>query len=67
MIDMLSRKSASGDISLNLALQYLRENEWGLAKMAAEQALAKGRLSEPETAVALLRDVCRRLGVAHPG
>ncbi len=63
MVDLLSSKSNSGDISINLARQLLQRNEWGLAMRAVERGFAKGRLSEPEEAVALLQDICQRLGI----
>lgn len=63
MIDFLSRKTASGDLYINLAVQYLGQNEWGMAKKAVEDGFAKGCLSEPEKAQALLEDICCRLGV----
>lgn len=63
MIDLLTKKAASGDICINLAAQYLGQNEWGLAKRAVEEGFAKGHLSDPEEAQALLRDICQRLGL----
>ncbi len=63
MVDLLSSKSNSGDICINLARQLLQRNEWGLAMRAVERGFAKGRLSEPEEAVALLQEICQRLGI----
>ena len=63
MLDLLSRKSSSGDLDVNLAMRHLASHEWGRARMTLERALAKGRLSEPETVSTLLQEVCNRLGV----
>jgi len=61
MIALLSRKAYSGDLYINMAMGYLENDEWGQAMMAVEKALAKGRLSEPERADALLQDLRARL------
>lgn len=66
MIDFLTKKSGSGDLCINLAAQYLGQNEWGLAKKAVEEGFARGCLSEPEQARALLEDICRRMGIDSP-
>ena len=50
MLDLLCRKSSSGDLDVNLAMRHLASHEWGRARMTLERALAKGRLSEPEQA-----------------
>jgi hypothetical protein len=63
MLDLLCRKSSSGDLDVNLAMRQLASHEWGRARMTLERALAKGRLSEPETVSTLLQEVCDRLGV----
>jgi len=63
MVDLLSSKSRSGDLCINLARQLLQRNEWGLAMRAIERGFAKGRLSEPDEAAALLHDICQRLGI----
>jgi len=63
MLDLLCRKSSSGDLEVNLARRHLATHEWGRARMALERGLAKGRLSEPERARILLQEVCDRLGV----
>jgi hypothetical protein len=63
MVDLLSSKSRSGDLCINLARQLLQRNEWGLAMRAIERGFAKGRLSEPDEAAALLQDICQRLGI----
>ena len=57
MIDMLSKKVASGDLCISLALRHLRNHEWGLAKMAIEEGIAKGQLSEPNNARTLLKNI----------
>ena len=63
MIEILSRRCHSGDLCINLARQHLGNNEWGLAHMALQEGLARGRLSEPDTARALMKDICQRLGI----
>jgi hypothetical protein len=63
MIDLLSRKTASGDLDVNLALHHLANHEWGLARTAIENGLAKGGLSEPNMAGILLQDIYARLGI----
>ncbi len=63
MLDLLCRKSSSGDLDVNLARHHLASHEWGRARMTLERALAKGRLSEPEQARILLQEVRDRLGV----
>ena len=66
MIDILSRKSATGDLYVTLARRHLESHEWGQAKIAVEKGIAKGRLSDPGQAGELLRDICYRLGI-NPG
>lgn len=66
MLDYLCKKSASGDLCINLALRYLGRHEWGLAKKAIEDGLARGDISEPDRAHALLLDICQRLGTVAP-
>jgi len=63
MLDLLCRKSSSGDLDVNLAMRHLASHEWGRARMTLERALAKGRLSEPEQVRILLQEVRDRLGV----
>ena len=65
MLDLLCRKSSSGDLEVNLARHHLACHEWGRARIALERGLAKGRLSDPEQARMLMRDVCNRLGVRY--
>ncbi len=60
---MLARKADSGDLSANLARQHLRNHEWGLAKIAVEDALARGRLSDPDKVHSLLAEIDDRLGL----
>ena len=57
MIDLLARKSLGGDIYINKAKLHLAKHEWGLARLAIEQALAKGGLDERHEAETLLKDV----------
>ena len=66
MIEILSRRSRSGDLCINLARRYLMANEWGMARLAVQEGLARGRLSEPDQASALMEEICRRLGI-QPG
>jgi len=63
MIEHLSKKSVSGDLSINLAKRYLANDEWGLARRALEEGLKKGELSDPEQAHRLFDDVCQRLSI----
>ena len=63
MIALLSKKSAKGELSLDLAKQFLQCHEWGLAKREIESALNKGGLTDTDTAMALYDDVCNRLDV----
>ncbi|MDA9091648.1 hypothetical protein OAE19_02245 [Porticoccaceae bacterium] len=60
---MLSKKSSSGDLYIDLAMRHLENHEWGLARMAIHNGIAKGRLSEPDQACAILQDVYDRLGI----
>lgn len=57
MLDLLCRKSNGGNLDVNLAREHLARHEWGQARMALERGLAKGGLSEPQEARALLREV----------
>jgi Tfp pilus assembly protein PilF len=61
MIDLLAKKTASGNLHINLALQYLRKHEWGLARKALEEGMSKGQLAEPEQADKLFREIHERL------
>ncbi len=63
MIQLLARKSKTGDVSIQLARQLLERNEWGLALKALEEAFRKGGLSDPYQARRLLQDVSQRLGL----
>ncbi len=63
MLDILAKKSQRGDLCVNLARQHLLNHEWGLARMALEDALARGRLSEPELARTLQQEIYERLGL----
>ena len=67
MIDLLSSKAASGDIYINMAMQYLERHEWGQAMLAVEKAVAKGRLSEPDQVDAVLQEIRDRLGLGQTG
>ena len=50
MIELLAEKSATGDLFINLAKLPLDDHEWGKARMAIQEGLAKGRLSDQEHA-----------------
>ncbi len=65
MLDILAKKSQRGDLCVNLARQHLLNHEWGLARMAVEDALTRGRLSEPEIARSLQAEIYDRLGLGH--
>ncbi len=64
MIELLSRRCHSGDLCINLARRHLGNNEWGLARMALEEGMARGRLSEPDTARELMKEICQRLNIS---
>lgn len=61
MLDLVARKSNKGDLYLNLAKSHLRRHEWGLARLAIEEALSKGHLSDPTQAKHLLRKAHRSM------
>jgi hypothetical protein len=63
MIDLIAHKLGSGDMLVNLARRHLVNHEWGAARMALEQGLAKGQLSDNELAGELLLEISQRLGV----
>lgn len=67
MLQLLSKKTASGDLYISLARQHLKNHEWGLAKVAIEEGMAKGRLSDPDKACKLLQDICKRMGIISAG
>ena len=64
MIELLARKSASGDLFINLAKHHLQEHEWGLARMAILEGLSRGKLSDLDQALAMLEDICLRLSIS---
>ena len=68
MIKLLAKKSDKGELSLNLARHHLSNHEWGLARIAIENAIAKGGLSEADYAFELLADIHHKMGtvVAAP-
>ena len=57
MIDLLAQKSLGGDIYINKAKLHLAKHEWGLARFAIEEAMAKGGLEARHEAETLLQDV----------
>lgn len=67
MIEMLARKSAGGDVYLNLARAYLENCEWGRARSAIEEALEKGGLTDAAEALRLRREVDVLLGYGTTG
>lgn len=69
MLDLLAMKCSGGELYVSLASRYLRDNEWGKAKIAIERAFEKGNLVDHESALKLLIEVNSRLGVRqdqHP-
>lgn len=64
MIELLSKKTSSGDLYINMARDYLSKHEWGLAKMSVERGLDKGALSEPNHARELLQEIRLRLAIS---
>ncbi len=54
MLELISRKSSTGDISVNLAEHYLARQEWGRARMALLRGLEKGGLTRPARAHELM-------------
>ena len=57
MIDLLAQKALGGAIYINKAKLHLAKHEWGLARLAIEEAMAKGGLDERHEAEALRKDV----------
>ena len=66
MLELAARKSFHGDLFLNLAEQYLSQNEWGLARIALEEGIRKGSFTGPNRAEQLREEISRRLGTAVP-
>jgi uncharacterized protein HemY len=65
VIELLAKKAASGDLYIQLAMRYLERHEWGKARLALEEGLAKGSLSEHGEAIRLLQDIYLRLGIRN--
>ena len=63
MLELLAKKSSRGDLCVNLARQHLLNHEWGLARMAVEDALARGQLSDFELVRSLQAEIYDRLGL----
>ncbi|MCB1847254.1 MAG: hypothetical protein KDI04_07650 [Halieaceae bacterium] len=61
MIEIVARKAATGEVSINKARMHLARHEWGLARMALEDGLSKGGLIDHFEAEELLQDICNRL------
>jgi len=64
MIELLSKRTVSGDLFVNLAKHHLQLHEWGLARIAIENAIERGELSEPRRAHKLKRAIERSLGIS---
>jgi len=62
MIEDLARRSRNGGLYLNLAKQLLDHQEWGLARTAVENALARETLSDRGGAEKLKVEIESRLG-----
>ena len=63
MIEMVSKRLVSGDVSVTLARRYLRNSEWGMARKVLEEAISKGNISDLQAARGLMSDINQRLGV----
>ena len=61
MIDLLANKTVSGDLYITLAEQLLFKDEWGLAMLALERGLNKGKLTFPEKAYRLRHEIDQRI------
>jgi hypothetical protein len=57
VIDLLAQKSLGGNVYINKAKLHLAKHEWGLARLAIEEAMAKGGLDEQHEAETLRKDV----------
>ena len=66
MIELLARKSRSGDVSINKAKQHLARHEWGLARLALEEGMSKGGLHDQREVDRLLEDIRHRLWSGLP-
>ncbi len=60
---MLAKNSSSGELYISMARHYLEKHEWGQAIKAAEEALKKGQLTEPDQAHALIQEVYQLTGI----
>jgi len=65
MLEVLAKKCRSGDLSIALAERHVSNHEWGLARIAVEQALTKGHLANPGHANQLLKDILRRINACE--
>ncbi len=63
MLNLLAKKARGGDLCINLARQHLLKHEWGLARLALEDGISRGNLSEPKAAQVLLDEVNEYLGI----
>lgn len=63
MLDLLTRKTANGDLYVNLANHYLKNHEWGLARKTIVDGIAKGCISESDSVDKLFREICTRMAV----
>ena len=62
MMDLVAPRIESGEIFVNLARRHIANHEWGRARKAIEQGLAKGGLQNREHAIQLLSEIGKRLG-----
>jgi len=61
-LKILEKQSNSGEISLQLGLWHLENNEWGQAIQLFENSLEKGNLDDPNIAYSMLAKCYRMLG-----
>jgi len=62
MIELLAKKSSSGDLFISLAQRHLANHDWGMARKCIEDGIAQGHLSNRDQALTLLEDITHRLG-----
>lgn len=61
MIQLLASKAKSGELAINLARQHFENHEWGLARIAIDNAFSKGDLADGESARDLKMEILQRL------
>ena len=62
MIQLLARKSFSGELYVRIAKMHLENHEWGRALTAIDEALEKGGLVDGQEAYRLRGEICSLLG-----